>query len=223
MTNENLMEIVGSGSHNNGHFSRWLIDRFGSEKFSQLFEPRLDQHSTKEEVLDAVEDIYGLSLEELEAEYAATAATTYPLPALCDGLLEVPRNGDRWELNVTADCDAPHTFGPSADGTMFVAFTIDVPVELEDVPLAAWIPSDMTAAVAPCLDEALYGAEFETVHSTVMDNNGPTTLRRTGRHRVELPVVDSGDVYMRLCPANDKFPGSYPADKSVDPENCVGD
>ncbi|PRQ06305.1 hypothetical protein [Enhygromyxa salina] len=223
MTNQVLLEIVGSGSYDSGHFSRWLIARFGPGKFSELFEPRLDQHATKEQVLDAVEDIYGLTFAELEAEYAATAAITYPLPGLCEGLMELPLNGDRWELNLTADCDAPHTFGPSGDGTNFVAFTIDVPVEFDGVPIAAWIPSDMSAAVAPCLDEPLYGVDFDTVRSTTMNNNGPTTFRRTGKHRVELPVVDAGDVYMRLCPANDKFPGSYPTDKSVDPENCVGD
>jgi hypothetical protein len=69
---------------------------------------RLNRTSTKEQVFAAVEEVYGLPFEELEAEYFATAPTIYTLPGLCDGLLDIPRNGDRWELRVDSDGCGSH-------------------------------------------------------------------------------------------------------------------
>ena len=51
MSNERPTEVVGSGQHSNGHFSRWLIDRYGAEKFSKLFGLKLNESLPKEEVL----------------------------------------------------------------------------------------------------------------------------------------------------------------------------
>jgi hypothetical protein len=89
--------------------------------------------------------------------------------------------------------------------------------------MASWIPSDASAVVWPCIEEPLFDIEPDIAVENGMNNNGPTTFRTAGRHRVELPVVESSEVYLRLCPANEKFPGAYPLDKTVDPENCVGD
>jgi hypothetical protein len=114
-------------------------------------------------------------------------------------------------------------FGPSDDGRMFVAATIEIPPEFKDQPLATWIPSNTQAVVWPCIEEPLYDADIELVRRNGIDNNGPTSFHTAGRHRIELPVEHTGEVYMRLCPDNGKFPGAYPLDKSVDPENCLGD
>jgi hypothetical protein len=223
MSDERPTEIVGSGQHGGSHFSRWLIDRYGVEKFSELFGLPLNSASSKAEVLAAVEEVYGLTLEELEAEYFATAPIVYPLPGFCDDLVDVPWNGDRWELQVTTDCNEPHVHGPSDDGGTFIVVSVDIPPELVGMSLATWIPSDTSAVVWPCIEEPLYDADLDIVKVNGISNNGPTRFRTAGRHRIELPVVESGEVYLRLCPDNGKFPGSYPTDKTVDPENCLGD
>ena len=160
---------------------------------------------------------------ELETEYFDTAPNIYPLPGFCDDLMEIPWNGDRWELQVTTDCDEPHVFGPNDDGETFVVAIVDIPAEFVGTPLASWTPSDASAVVWPCIEEPLYDADLEIVHRNGIYNDAPTHFRTAGRHRIELPVVESGEVYLRLCPDNGKFPGSYPADQSVDPQNCLGD
>lgn len=223
MTNHAPMELVGSDHFGGGHFARWLIDRYGATKFSEMFEPRLNLGSTSDEVFAAVEDVYGMTFEELQSEYFDTAPTIHPMPGLCDGLLEVPWNADRWELDVDADCNAPHMFGPNDAGSMFVVAVVDIPAELNGQAVATWIPSNESAVVWPCLDEPAYDADPELVQINYINNNGPTVFRSAGRHRIELPVQQSGPVYLRLCEDNGTFPGAYPLDKTVDPKNCVGD
>jgi len=215
-------DVAGSRKHGGAHFSRWLVDRFGPAPFREMFE-RLNQTSTKEQVFAAVEAVYGLPFEELEAEYFATAATVYPLPGLCEGHLNIPWDGDRWELRLDTDCDAPHMFGPSDLGHNFIVVTVDIPPEYEGMTIASWTPSDASSVVWPCVEEPLYDIDHEIVRINRISNNGPTNFRMGGRHRLEIPVLESGEIYMRLCPDNGKFPGTYPIDKSIDPENCLGD
>lgn len=222
-SNQKPSDIAGSGKHGGARFSPWLVDRSGSASFRELFE-RLSPSSTKDEVFAVVEDVYGLPFEELEAEYFANAPTAYPLPGLCEGHVEIPWNGDRWELSGPADCDAPYMFGPNDDGGMTAVAIIDIPPEYVDMPMAMWIPSDVSAEMWPCIDEPLYDPD-ETLLGGQLINNWVEfpVFRMAGRYRIELPVYEADEVYLRLCPDNGKSPWDYPADKSVDPENCPGD
>jgi hypothetical protein len=210
------------------HFVRWLLERDGPAKLRELFAPRLGGSSTKEEVFAAVEEVYGVSFEDLEAEYFATAAAVYPAPGLCDGLVHIPWNGDRWELRTTADCDAPHVFGPfdvdayeppEAPAPMAVVVTLDIPPALEGIFLTGWSPSGEGARVVPCFDEPLYDVDPEVAGSHGLHPATSTTLP-PGRYRLTLPVYEPGDVYARVCPHN----GARPQlDPTVDPEHCIGD
>lgn len=210
------------------HFTRWILDRYGPATLRELFSPRLDGSSTREDVFAAVEEVFGMPFAELEDEYFATAATIYPAPGLCDGLVNIPWRGDRWELRVTADCDAPHVFGPlDVDATkpadepapIAVVVTIDVPAELDGVPLTAWIPSDERATLWPCLDAPSYDPDPELAEQAALSNAVGGALR-AGRYRLELPVYEPGEAYMRICPHN----GAPPSlDPTVDPERCLGD
>lgn len=222
-SNEKPSDIAGSGKHGGARFSPWLVDQFGPASFRELFE-RLSASPSKEEVFAVVEDVYGLPFEELEAEYFANAPTAYPLPALCDGHVHIPWNGDRWELSGPADCDAPYMFGPNDDGGMTAVAIIEISPEYVDVPMAMWIPSDVNAKVWPCIDEPLYDPDETLLGGQLISNwvEFPV-FRMPGRYRVELPVYEAEEVYLRLCPDNGKSPWDYPADKSVDPENCPGD
>ncbi|PRQ05301.1 hypothetical protein ENSA5_02910 [Enhygromyxa salina] len=216
-------DVAGSGMHGGAHFSRWLIDRFGPGKFSEMFD-RLSMSASKEEVFAAVEEVYGLPFEELEAEYYATAPLAYPLPGLCEGHVNVPWNGDRWELSASSDCDEPHMFGPADDGGMYAVVTMDIPPEYVEEELAVWVPSDVGANVWPCLDEPMYDVDPTFFGAQVIHNSlSPPIFRAAGRYRIEMPVYDSGDIYLRLCVSNGKHPSHYPVDRTVDPENCLGD
>lgn len=210
------------------HFNRWLLDRDGPAKLRELFSPRLGPSSTKDEVFAAVEDVYGLPFEDLEAEYFATAATIYPAPGLCDGLVQIPWNGDRWELRTVADCDAPHMFGPfdvdltkppDEPAPMAVVVTLDIPPALEGIPLTAWSPSGEGAELVPCLDEPLYDVDPELAESKGLDPSTSVAFH-SGRYKVTLPVYEGGEVYLRICPHNGARPKLDPTE---DPEHCVGD
>lgn len=224
-------EVAGGPYHGGGHFSRWLVDRFGPAKFRELFAPRLGASSTKEDVFAAAEEVYGVPFDELEAEYFATAPTVYPIPAFCDGLLEIPWVGDRWEMSLGTDCEAPYVFGPRDDDALnYVVTVIDVPADLVGTPLGVWIRAETTgfdrgesAEIWPCIEDPLYDVDPEIAEGTHAGNGGPVTFKFPGRYRLELPFREPGEVYMRLCPDNGKFPGAYPQDRTIDPENCVGD
>lgn len=219
-------EIAGGQGGAGGHFSRWLVDSFGPQSFRELFSPRLGTSSTAEEVFAAVEEVYGVPFAELEADYFATAPTIYPIPALCDGLVHIPWDGDRWEMRLSTDCDAAHVFGPrDGDATNYVAVTLEIPPEMEDVPLAGWFPSGGLGGqgeLIPCIEEPLFDTDPEVAKITHF-SNGPTLVGARGRYRLELPIDDSGEARARLCPDNGLFPGAYPTDPDVDPMNCVGD
>jgi hypothetical protein len=228
LTDERPTEVAGGMQHGGGHFTRWLLDRYGPATLRELFSPRLDGSSTKEEVFAAVEEVFGMPFEQLEAEYFATAPTIYPAPGLCDGLVDIPWSDDRWELRVAADCDAPHVIGPlDVDATkppdepapMAVVVTVDVPAELDGVTLAAWVPSDELATLWPCLDAPSSDPDPELAQQEALGNSVGGALR-AGRYRLELPVYEPGEVYMRICPHN----GAPPSlDPTIDPEHCVGD
>lgn len=228
LTDERPTDVAGGTQHGGGHFSRWLIERDGPATLRELFEPRLSASSTRDEVFAAVAEVYGVPFDDLEAEYFATAPTIYPAPGLCDGLVNIPWNGDRWELRITADCDAPHMFGPldvdaskppEEPAPMATVVTVDIPPDLDGVPLTAWIPSDEGVELWPCFDEPLYDVDPKLAQGKRLHQSTAAPLP-AGRYRLELPVYEPGDVYVRICPHNGAPPKLDPAE---DPGHCRGD
>jgi hypothetical protein len=225
---DELPSNVADSHYGGGHFTRWLLDRYGPEKFRQLFGPPLSESSTKAEVFEFVEQVYGVPFLDLEAEYLASAPTIYPAPGLCDGLMDIPWTGDRWELSVSADCEAAHVFGPldtdasepaDVPAPVAVAVTLEIPADLEGVDLAAWIPSNQSANLFPCFDAPLYGVD-PAIASTVVLANPLVGAITPGRYRLELPAEASAEVYLRVCPHNGAPPSLDPTE---DPAHCVGD
>jgi hypothetical protein len=211
-------EVMEAKQADGGHFTRWLVDRHGPAKLRELFEAS-NLSSSTDEMFAVVEQVYGVPVAELEAEYVATAPTIYPMLGLCENLVEVPWTGDRWELRLDADCDAPYMFGPTNGGSMLLVVTIDVPSEFVDVELGSWIPSGHFAEVWPCVEEPLHDVDVELFRGTAIFSTGTSRFRKAGRHRVELRVDEPGEVYARVC----RYNGAWPVggDKSVDPENCL--
>lgn len=210
-------EVMESKQPAGGHFMRWLIEQHGPAKLRELFESS-SMSSGKDELFAAVQQVYGVPFEELEAEYFATAATIYPMLGLCEDLVDIPWNGNRWELTLDADCDAPYMHGPDNAGKMLLVVAVDVPPEYVEVPLAAWSPTGVEGYMWPCLDEPLHDVDIEPFHTAGFANKLPGRFRKAGRHRVEISVDEPGEVYLRLCPHN----GAPPlADETVDPDNCL--
>jgi hypothetical protein len=200
---ERPSETAGGSRHGGAHFSRWLVDRYGPAKLRAGFE-RLGPPTTntKEEVFAVVEDVYGLPFLDLEAEYFATAADIYPAPGLCDGLPHVPWQGDRWELRVTPDCDAPNVFGPrDEDGAMVVAVTLDLPA-LPPEELFAFdvIPEELHGMLTPCIEAPIHDDEDPEGFVSGPPAANPIVFpARPGRYRLDMPLPESGELLVRLC------------------------
>lgn len=155
--------IVGGEQQGGPHFTRWLLAEFGAEPYSELF-TRLSNSSTRDEVFAVVEQIYGTSLPDLEADYLLSKPTLYPAPWSCDGLDVIPwSDATTWELERDVDCTDPDVFGPRGvvDGSTYAAGYYHASV-LIDVPPNAGIrapissPSNMIVKFTPCLDEPSY-------------------------------------------------------------------
>jgi hypothetical protein len=204
---ERPSEFVGGRRHAGAHFTRWLVDRHGPEKFHQLFE-RLGRPTTntKDEVFAVVEDVYGTPFLDLETEYFATAPDIYPAPGLCDGLVHVPWQGDRWELRATADCDSPSTFGPrDEDGAMSIAVTLDMPALPSDEQFAADILPISLGMMTPCIDAPLHDDEAEQFISGPPVSNWIVFGARPGRYRLDMPLPDTGELVVRICQWNGEW------------------
>jgi hypothetical protein len=208
-TLERPSEVAGGTRHGGAHFSRWLVERFGPAKLRELFPPRLGVSSTKEEVFAAVEEVYGIPFLDLEAEYYATAPAIYPaLFDPCDGLPHVPWQGDHWELHATPDCDSPSIFGPrDEDAAMTVSVTLDLPELPPDHWLAVDVLPDLYGKVTRCIDAPVYDVDDprEFASDSIVANNvglGP----RPGRFRLTMPLPESGELVVRICPWNGEWP-----------------
>lgn len=211
--------IIGGSRHGGAHFTRWLLDRFGSAKLRALFEPRSLDFATRDDVLAAVEDVYGMPLVELEAEYLAMAPTIYPALGLCDGLEHVPRQGNLWELSTTVDCDTARVFGPrDEDAAMELSVTLDLP-SLPGVPFTAMVEPSLSGHIAPCIDAPLYDVDdpAAAVAELAVDDD-LIIYPAGGRYRLTLPIpVGTDHVRVRICPWN----GRHPVAGEDTPDLCL--
>lgn len=209
--------IVGGSQHGGAHFSRWLLDRHGPAKLRAIFE-RTSPSSTANEVLAAVEAVYGTSLADLEAEYLASAATIYPALGLCEGLEHVPRQGNVWELDATVDCDSPRAFGPrDEDAARELSVTLELPAGIEG-PFISIVEPSAIGELVPCIDAPLHDvADPDAAVKQWAVGNGLTFESPGGRYRFTVPVPDDGEIHVRICPGN----GEHPTVGEVDPDLCL--
>jgi len=124
-------ESIGKGEKGSGHFSRWLLEAHGPDAFKALFDTPTPSTA---EILERMESAYGMTFDELEAEFFATAPAWYPEIGTCDGLDRYawPEGSDRFRYEGVADCAAPNAFGFTGDEDepYFMAFVLEVPPEL---------------------------------------------------------------------------------------------
>jgi hypothetical protein len=124
--------------HQSGHFVRWLYEREGGDAVAELYRRSADGAS----MVEAIEDIYGASLEQLETEYFADAPYRYVPFRQCSDLPHVERDdGGVWRHSSIIDCESESTMGPymtedflssfyaPAWNLMFQSFTFSVEKE----------------------------------------------------------------------------------------------
>jgi hypothetical protein len=112
---QDLHELLDADSpedlsyQNAGHFARWLYEREGAETFAALYRRA---HGRKHTIA-AIEDLYGASLDELEAEYLADAPYAWAPFRQCADLRHVePDDNGVWRYSATMDCEDGSTMGP---------------------------------------------------------------------------------------------------------------
>jgi hypothetical protein len=94
---------------NAGHFSRWLLERDGADTFAALYREAVGYESA----IASLEDLYGSSLAELEAEYLASAPREWVPFRQCADIPHVDRSDDGvWRYSGFMDCEDESTMGP---------------------------------------------------------------------------------------------------------------
>jgi hypothetical protein len=97
---------------NAGHFARWLFEREGAATFAEYYRMASGPADTRE----ALEEVYGRSLEELEAEYLETAPYSWVPFRQCTDIPHVEHDDDGvWRHSAILDCDDESTMGPYLD------------------------------------------------------------------------------------------------------------
>lgn len=86
-----------SAYESTGHLAAWMMEYFGVERVVELYD-RLDEDMGKEEVVSVLESLFGMSLSDLETEYAGAMHRVYAGkgPFSCGAYAsEIPWNGIR--------------------------------------------------------------------------------------------------------------------------------
>jgi hypothetical protein len=98
------------------HFVRWLIEHEGGPAFAEVY---TRSHSYPRPEIDDIaalmEDVYGRTVTELAADYAATAPFAWvPVRQCADvpHVSHVAAHPDEWRLEGVFDCDDERTMGP---------------------------------------------------------------------------------------------------------------
>lgn len=192
-------ENLGQGQRGSGHFSRWLVDAYGPEAFKTLFD---HPKPSTEELFARLEDTYEMPLEDLEAQYLATAPAWYPQLGTCDGLERIPwpQGSKTFRYDTTSDCNSPYAFGHIGDddNPYFMAFALEIPPELDGqeyfAPVVLPDSTGNLGFLTPCdlgegppgevTDPDLFnGAVSPYIHTKFQDI----------AYRVELPFLEDGE------------------------------
>lgn len=102
-----------------GHFSRWLIEREGVERFASMLAIRADARA-------AFEAVYDMSFDEAEALYLAEAPDSYGAYIPCQHPELEALSPTHWSEKLAIDCSLPHNYGGVFGGAVstFRRFTV---------------------------------------------------------------------------------------------------
>ncbi|HFE44870.1 MAG TPA: hypothetical protein ENJ18_05150 [Nannocystis exedens] len=98
-------------SYDHYHFMRWLAQAFSPATFIELY-AAMPKNADSVVLNEVLEEILGLSEEELIAEYRATAAYVYPGHSMCQSEPLAWQGDGFLDHTITLDCSDINTFGP---------------------------------------------------------------------------------------------------------------
>ncbi len=133
-----------------GLFVSYLIQRFGAEKFKDLY-ARLQKGASRADWDGALTDIYGASVDGIVEDYLAATdcpAAEIPFPPYgCDAAPLSAQDGG-WQYVRTLRCDDPDVIGGADSPEGFAVTTVTLDVESEgDYDVILLEPSDVKALV----------------------------------------------------------------------------
>ena len=196
-----ISAALGTGSRGSGHFTRWLVETYGPEPFKALFDRPTP---TTAEIRARIEDGYGMTLEELEAEFFESAPAWYSEIGTCDGLERFawPDASDRFAYETVGDCEASNAFGFTGDSDYpyFMAVVLELPPELVGreftAPVVLPDSTGNLAGIRPCsIGE---GPPGEAIDPPFWIDGGLSEALlgnfQTTAYRLELPFAEDGEV-----------------------------
>ena len=112
-------------SYDHGHFMRWLAQAFSPATFIELY-AAMPKNADSVVLNEVLEEILGLSEEELIAEYRATAAYVYPGHSMCQSELLAWQGDGLLDHTIVLDCNDINTFGPFRLETMSAKVVVEL-------------------------------------------------------------------------------------------------
>ncbi|MCY1061221.1 hypothetical protein [Nannocystis sp. SCPEA4] len=94
-----------------GHFVSWLRTKYGDATLVSFLND--ERYLFGEAPEDAFVDTFGTTIEEADAAWRAAGLTEYVWSDVCDPAYALTWEGATLEFTDSADCEAPHTTGPS--------------------------------------------------------------------------------------------------------------
>lgn len=94
-----------------GHFVSWLRTTHGDAAIVAFLND--ERYLDGEAYEEAFVEHFGLSIEEADEAWRAFASTDYSWSEVCDPAYALTWDGPTLEFSDSADCEAPHTTGPS--------------------------------------------------------------------------------------------------------------
>lgn len=120
------------------HFIRWLAQAYSPATFIELY-AAMPKNADSETFSEVLEEVLGLSEEELISQYRATAAYAYPGHSMCTSD-PLAWNGDgALDHTIVLDCSNETTFGPFHRLGMMSAKIV---VELSDDAIYSFLAED---------------------------------------------------------------------------------
>lgn len=190
------------------HFSRWLIDVHGIERFRELLR---STGSGKE----AFEATYGMSVQEAEASYLSDAPHSFAAWITCEHPLLAADGDSGWSETIVLACDQPAVYGGSLGMAVARVLEIDArglydvstlassvtiaSCKDQDVPVAL-DPSDPSLGDIPPINEV-----FTQQVVRLLDGGGESNVLDLAPGRYEIvagfPDHEPRDIWIDVVPS----------------------
>lgn len=184
-----------------GHFSRWLLETYGQERYRELLRSRGSARS-------AFAATYSMSLEDAQSLYVQEAPYSYDALVTCEHPELERLDPTRWAESIEVNCEAKHVRGGPRGMGAFRVLTVEQRATyalFTDASIATIARCrDLVLDTEPVADDPAYGdvppttPEFVTQYVQLFAVGGETTVLDLVPGRYEIlvgfPDFEPGDV-----------------------------